>query len=149
MKNRWIHRKKLALKNRWIHRKKLALKIFGGSVDPPWIHRKKISVDRWTSVDQKIELGKYSSIHVKKIQRIEKSVDPQKKTCFSNFRWIGGSVDQKTELGERKKNCYFFLCGSTEKTCYFCAWIHRKKLAASRFSIGGSTESEIQKITVL
>ena len=64
--------------------------------------RKKNSVDRWTSVDQKIELGKYSSIHVKKIQRIEKSVDPQKKTCseksvdpqkktcFSNFRWIGG-----------------------------------------------------------
>ena len=96
------NRKKLVVKNRWIHRKKLALKIFGGSVDPPWIHGKKNSVDRWTSVDQKIELGKYSSIHVKKIQRIEKSVDPQKKTCseksvdpqkktcFSNFRWIGG-----------------------------------------------------------
>ena len=67
--------------------------------------RKKKSVDRWTSVDQKIELGKYSSIHVKRIQRIEKSVDPQKKTCseksvdpqkknllfkFSVDRWIGG-----------------------------------------------------------
>ena len=77
-------------------------------LDPPWIHRKNCyssfyrSVDRWTSVDQNMELGENSSIHVKRIQRIEKSVDPQKKTCseksvdpqkktcFSNFRWIGG-----------------------------------------------------------
>ena len=80
-------------------------KVRSSTVDPPWIHRgstEKKSVDRWTSVDQKMELGEYSSIHVKMKKPIEKSVDPQKKTCFKksvdpqkktcfeNFRWIGG-----------------------------------------------------------
>ena len=73
--------------------------MIGGSTEKNLLF--KFSVDRWTSVVLKIELGKYSSIHVKRIQHIEKSVDPQKKNLLFKFsvdRWT--SVDQKIELGE-------------------------------------------------
>ena len=54
-------------------------------------------------MDQKIELGKYFSIQVKRIQHIEKSVDPQKKLAFKIF---GGSVDIR---GSKNIACRVFL----------------------------------------
>ena len=56
-----------------------------------------------------------------------------KKTYFSNFQWIGGSVDQKTELGERKKTVTFFCVDPQRKPVTFVRGSTEKNLLLPDF----------------
>ena len=111
-------------------------------LDQPWIHRKNCYSSFYRSVDQNMELGENSSIHVIGYNALKNRWIHRKKLVVKN-RWIhrkklafqifGGSVDQKTELGERKKTVTFFCVDPQRKPVTFVRGSTEKNLLLPDF----------------